>query len=78
MTETLLIVEPDFPSSCAMVESLTPGRYRTLTAPEFGIAMQLLYSERPQLLITVVRLGQFIGAMEDAPFVDRVIDEVAP
>ena len=61
MTETLLIVEPDFPSSCAMVESLTPGRYRTLTAPEFGIAMQLLHSERPQLLITVVRLGQFNG-----------------
>jgi DNA-binding response OmpR family regulator len=61
MTETLLIVEPDFPSSCSMVESLTPGRYRTLTAPEFGIGMQLLQSERPHLLITVVRLGQFNG-----------------
>lgn len=61
MTETLLIVEPDYASSCSMVESLAPGRYRTLTAPEFGIGMQLLHSERPQLLITVVRLGQFNG-----------------
>lgn len=61
MTETLLIVEPDPLSQRAMVDVLKAGRYRTLTAPGFGRALQLMDSVRPDLLITVVRLGKFNG-----------------
>ena len=61
MTETLLIVDPDTASQRVMVNALRAGRYRTLTAGGFGRAIQLLESSRPDLLITVVRLGQFNG-----------------
>ncbi|HJU44090.1 MAG TPA: response regulator [Vicinamibacterales bacterium] len=61
MTETLLIVEPDPLSLRAMCDVLQAGRYRTLTAPAFGRALQLMDSVRPDLLITVVRLGKFNG-----------------
>ena len=61
MTETLLIVEPDPLSRRAMVDVLKAGRYRTLTAPGFGRALHLMDSVRPDLLITVVRLGKFSG-----------------
>lgn len=61
MTETLLVVEPDAPSLRAMVEVLQAGRYRTLTAPGFGRALHLMDAVRPDLLITVVRLGKFNG-----------------
>jgi DNA-binding response OmpR family regulator len=61
MTETLLIVEPDPLCQRAMVDVLKAGRYRTLTAPGFGRALQLMDSVRPELLITVVRLGKFNG-----------------
>src|SRR4030088_3371035 len=61
MAETLLIVDPDAASRRAMVESLKPGCYRTIAADGFAPAMQLLESGRPDLLITVVRLGLFNG-----------------
>lgn len=61
MNETLLIVEPDAASQRALVEFLRPGRYRTIAADGFAPAVQLLESERPDLLITVVRLGLFNG-----------------
>jgi DNA-binding response OmpR family regulator len=44
-----------------MVDVLTAGRYRMLTAPGFGRALQLMDTVRPDLLITVVRLGKFNG-----------------
>jgi DNA-binding response OmpR family regulator len=61
MTETLLIVDPDSGSQRAMVEFLKAGRYRTMAADGFAAAVQLLESARPDLLITVVRLGPFNG-----------------
>jgi DNA-binding response OmpR family regulator len=61
MTETLLIVDPDAASQRAMVEFLKAGRYRTIAADGFAPAVQLLESARPDLLITVVRLGLFNG-----------------
>jgi CheY-like chemotaxis protein len=61
MAETLLIVDPDATSQLAMVESLKAGRYRTIAADGFAPAVQLLESARPDLLITVVRLGLFNG-----------------
>lgn len=61
MTETLLIVDPDAASRRAMVESLKGARYRTIAADGFASAVQLLESARPDLLITVVRLGMFNG-----------------
>jgi len=61
MTETLLIVDPDAASQRVMVDALKAGRYRTLTAGGFRRAIQLLETSRPDLLITVVRLGQFNG-----------------
>jgi DNA-binding response OmpR family regulator len=61
MTETLLIVDPDAASQRAMVDALKAGRYRTLTAGGFRRGIQLLETSRPDLLITVVRLGQFNG-----------------
>ena len=44
-----------------MVGVLKAGRYRTLTAPGFERALHLMDSLRPDLLITVVRLGKFNG-----------------
>ena len=44
-----------------MVGVLKAGRYRTLTAPGFERALHLMDSLRPDLLITVVRLGTFNG-----------------
>lgn len=44
-----------------MVDALKAGRYRTLTAPGFGRALRLMDTVRPDLLITVVRLGKFNG-----------------
>lgn len=61
MTETLLVVEPDAPALRTMVDVLQAGRYRTLTASGFGRALQLMDAVRPDLLITVVRLGKFNG-----------------
>jgi len=61
MTETLLIVDPDTDSQRAMVELLRAGRYQTLAADSFQRAVHLLESVRPDLLITVVRLGVFNG-----------------
>jgi DNA-binding response OmpR family regulator len=61
MTETLLIVEPDAVSQRSMVDALKAGRYRTLTAESFASAVQLIELARPELLITVVRLGRFNG-----------------
>ena len=61
MTETLLIVDPDTSSQRAAVDALQAGRYRTLTANGFARGRQLLEALRPDLLITVVRLGKFNG-----------------
>jgi DNA-binding response OmpR family regulator len=61
MTETLLIVDPDAASQQAMMDSLKAARYRTIVADGFAPAAQLLESARPDLLITVVRLGPFNG-----------------
>ena len=61
MIETLLIVDSDPASQRAMVDAVTAGRYRTLTADGFGTAARLLESVRPDLLITAVRLGTFNG-----------------
>jgi DNA-binding response OmpR family regulator len=82
MTETLLIVDPDTGSQRATSEALKAGRYRTLTAGGFGRAIQLLESSRPDLLITVVRLGQFngvhlvvLGRSRDPRMAALVLDE---
>jgi DNA-binding response OmpR family regulator len=61
MTETLLIVDPDTSSQRAAAEALRAGRYRTITANGFARGRQLLEMARPDLLITVVRLGKFNG-----------------
>jgi DNA-binding response OmpR family regulator len=61
MTDTLLLVEPDRACQRAMVDLLEAGRYRTLTASSFARALQVMDSVRPDLLITVVRLGKFNG-----------------
>ena len=61
MVEVVLIVDPDIDSQRAMVTLLGTGRYQTAVADGFAPAVQLLESARPNLLITVVRLGQFNG-----------------
>ena len=61
MTETLLIVDPDSSSQRTALDALQAGRYRTFTANGFPRARQLLDATRPDLLITVVRLGKFNG-----------------
>jgi DNA-binding response OmpR family regulator len=61
MTETLLVVDPDGPAQSALVETLSAGRYRSITADGFTSAIQLLQVARPDLLITVARLDPFSG-----------------
>jgi len=82
MKETLLIVDPDTGSQRTMADALTAGRYRTLTAGGFGRAIQLMESSRPDLLITVVRLGRFngvhlvvLGRAKDPRMAALVIDD---
>jgi DNA-binding response OmpR family regulator len=82
MTETLLIVEPEPLHQRVMVDALTAGSYRTITATGFGMAMQLLHAARPELLITVVRLGEFnglhlvvLGRANDARMAALVVDD---
>lgn len=61
MAETVLIVDPDGASQRAMVKLLKAAQYRTVVADGFAPAVQRLESARPDLLITVVRLGLFNG-----------------
>jgi DNA-binding response OmpR family regulator len=61
MAETVLIVDPDIDSQRAMVTLLGTARYETAVADGFAAAVLLLESTRPNLLITVVRLGLFNG-----------------
>jgi two-component system chemotaxis response regulator CheY len=61
MAEVVLIVDPDIDSRQAMVTLLGTGLYQTVAADGFAPAARLLESTRPNLLITVVRLGQFNG-----------------
>jgi DNA-binding response OmpR family regulator len=61
MTETLLVVDPDEAARRDMVNTLRAGRYQAITADGFPLASQLLESSRPDLLITVARLGTHNG-----------------
>lgn len=61
MAETVLIVDPNVASQAAIVELLKTEHYTTIVAGGFVPAVQLLESSRPDLLITVARLGLLNG-----------------
>ena len=61
MSETVLIVDPDAGFQRGLVDLLTSAGYHPVVADGFEPAVQLLKSARPDLLITVVRLGPFNG-----------------
>lgn len=61
MADTVLIVEPDMAARNAMVDVLSTAGYETTAADAFEPAVQVLKATRPNVLITVVRLGLFNG-----------------
>jgi two-component system chemotaxis response regulator CheY len=61
MADVVLTVDPDIASWTEMLDILRGAGYQTITADDFRLAVYLLASAKPDLLITVVRLGAYNG-----------------
>jgi two-component system response regulator GlrR len=61
MSYRILLVEPDSRSSAATEQALSAAGYPTVSVRDFNDATRRLAVERPDLLVTAVRLGEFNG-----------------
>jgi DNA-binding response OmpR family regulator len=61
MANIVLTVDPDIVSWTATLDHVKAAGYETVTAHDFQLAIHLLATVRPGLLITVVRLGAYNG-----------------
>jgi two-component system, chemotaxis family, chemotaxis protein CheY len=61
MSDVVLTVDPDIASWNAILGLLKTAGYETITANDFPLAVYLLATVKPDLLITVVRLGSYNG-----------------